>query len=140
MANLSELLADPKFELGTKQRMVAMRFGAEIEDLMRATKMKKVDLAKRLDKSRAWISKFLFGPRNLKLYTAVEVADALECDVELRLVPRQIELRASPRRYGLEAQVQTEARALAGFGIGLPPPEPTIRSDTSTFRGMREAA
>src|SRR4051794_37934952 len=102
MTKLSDLLADPKAELRVKQRMVSMRFGAEIEDFMRATKMKRAHLAAELGKSRAWISKFLFGPRNLKLYTAVEVADALDCDVEMRLIPRQLELRALPRPYGLE--------------------------------------
>jgi len=97
MATLSELRADPKRLLVIRQRQVAMEFGLEIERLMTRTKVKQSDLARRLGKSRAWISKFLYGPRNLQVFTAVEIADALGCDVELRLVPRQANLRVTPK-------------------------------------------
>jgi transcriptional regulator with XRE-family HTH domain len=127
MATLSELLADPKRQLVIKQRQVAMEFGLEIERYMAKTRVKRSELAARIGKSRAWISKFLYGPRNLKVFTAVEIANAIDCDVELRLVPRQAEL-AIPRTADFVAQVHSAARAMAQFGIGVPPPHPTVSS------------
>ena len=38
--------------------------------------------------SRHWASKFFNGTRNSKLYTLLKVADALDCDLEMKLVPR----------------------------------------------------
>jgi plasmid maintenance system antidote protein VapI len=89
MTTLNELTQDAKAELRIRQRQVAMHFGDQVEKLLKAAKLKRVDLAKKLGKSRAWVTKLLFGPRNLTLFTAVEVADALGCDVELHLAPRQ---------------------------------------------------
>src|SRR5258706_140745 len=91
MTTLNELTQDAKSALRIKQRQVAMRFGDQVEKLLKSTNQKRADLARKLGKSRAWVTKLLFGPRNLTLFTAVEVADALGCDVELHLSPREAE-------------------------------------------------
>lgn len=130
MATLSELLADPKRKLVIKQRQVSMEFGLEIERFMTKTKLKRSELADRLGKSRAWVTKFLYGPRNLKIYTAVEIADAIDCDVEFRLVPRQAELVLPRPSDEFVTQVQTESWALAQFGVAVPPPDHTIVTRT----------
>lgn len=88
MATLTELLADPKRELVIRRRQVAMEFGLEIEQIMARNKLKPSELALRLGKSPAWVSQLLQGSRHLTLLTAVEVADALDCDVELHLARR----------------------------------------------------
>lgn len=123
MATLNELLANPKRQIIIKQRQVAMEFGLELERLLARSKLKRVELARRLGKSRAWVSKMLNGPRNLKLFTAVEVADALDCDVELRLVPRQAEMRMSLPTVEFVTQVHAEAQAMGRFGIAVAPPD-----------------
>lgn len=128
MATLSELLADPKRQVIIKQRQVAMEFGIEIERLMARTRLKRSELAARLGKSRAWVTKFLYGPRNLKIFTAVEIADALDCDVELRLVPRQAELVMPLFDQAFFTQVCTGALARAPLGMATPPPDSTIRT------------
>lgn len=125
MATLSELLNDPKRQLVIKQRQVAMEFGLEIERFMARSKVKRSELAARLGKSRAWISKFLYGPRNLKLFTAVEIANAIDCDIELHLLPRQVELKM-PRIEQFVPQVQAESHELARFGMAVSPAEPTV--------------
>ena len=137
MANLTELLSDPKRELRIKQRQVALQFGIEVECLMKASGLKRIELAKRLDKSRSWVSKLLFGPRNLKLFTAVEVADVLDADVELRIVPRQCEFRIRPMVTGLLVipSVHAEVQAMAQFGVAVPSPDTTqVRSTATTIR------
>ena len=124
MATLNELLANPKRQIIIKQRQVAMEFGLELEQLLKRTKLKRVDLARRLGKSRAWISKVLSGPRNLKLFTAVEIADSLDCDVELRLIPRQAEMSMPFSTSKLVTQVHAGASMPAGMAVV--PPENTV--------------
>lgn len=125
MATLSELLTDPKRQIVIKQRQVAMEFGLEIERVMARSKLKRSELAARLGKSRAWISKLLYGPRNLKLFTAVEIADAIDCDIELHLLPRQVELRIQSIGHFVP-QVHTESHELVQSGTVVPPAEPTV--------------
>ncbi len=53
--------------------------------------MKQIDIVKKLKKSRAWISKFFSDPSNMSVKKLFEMADAVEADVEIQLVPRAIE-------------------------------------------------
>lgn len=50
--------------------------------------MKASAFAAVLGKSRAWISKVLRKKQNLTFFTAVQIADALDMDVRIRVVPR----------------------------------------------------
>jgi transcriptional regulator with XRE-family HTH domain len=48
----------------------------------------KVELAKRLGKSRAFVSQVLSGGRNLTLRTIADLADALDCRLVMKACPR----------------------------------------------------
>lgn len=84
MASLLERLGTKRFRLGVKQHALVLEFTTAAEDAMNASGITQSDLAKRLGKSRSWVSKIFRRKPNLTFFTAVEVADALEMDVEIR--------------------------------------------------------
>jgi transcriptional regulator with XRE-family HTH domain len=78
----------PASQLGVKQHRVTLDLAEKLTAAMNARGIKASHLAEKLGKSRAWISKFLHGGRNTTFFTAVEIADALGLDVEVRFVER----------------------------------------------------
>lgn len=73
MNTLEELLEDVRLEV---QRQL------DIQD------MPQVSLAARMGVTEGRVSHVLTGHRNISLRTLARMADALECDVNLRLIPR----------------------------------------------------
>lgn len=63
---------------------VAELFWRELE----RTGVTRAALAERLDKSPGFVTQILSGDRNLTLRTLADVADALHCNVQVRLCPR----------------------------------------------------
>lgn len=53
-------------------------------------KVRKADLARRLDINRKNVSMLLRGGRNFEVYTAARIAQALGCKLEIRLIPKTI--------------------------------------------------
>lgn len=88
MGRWKDLQNDPQYQLLVRQHRATLDVAAQIEAQMRAQGVKKSGLAERLDKTRAWISKLLHGGQNLTVFTIVEVANALNSDVGIQLVPR----------------------------------------------------
>jgi transcriptional regulator with XRE-family HTH domain len=78
---------DPKRKLGAKQHKVTLDVMEGLRGLMKRKNVKQTDLAGRLGKTRAWISKLLHGGQNVTLFTVVEMADALGFDVRVDFVP-----------------------------------------------------
>jgi ribosome-binding protein aMBF1 (putative translation factor) len=70
------------FELGKIRAHLSMDFAEAIEARLEAMGVSQAWLAKRLKKSRPWVSKMLHGT-NLQLSTMVEVADAVGLRVKL---------------------------------------------------------
>lgn len=83
-----DIMKDADATLGLKQHTVTLDLAEKIASAMKARRIRATDLAGKLGKSRAWISKLLHGGRNTTLFTAVEVADALGYDLTIDLVPR----------------------------------------------------
>lgn len=88
MSALGERLRSPAIKLGIRQFRLAIEFATAVEDELCRRKMKKATLAEILGKSRAWVTKALRKKQNLTLFTAVELADALDMDVKIQVVPR----------------------------------------------------
>ena len=63
-------------------------FAVSVEQLMKQRDMKKKDLADRMGQSRANISKLLRGDTNLTIETMVKLAQALDAEVLIQLVPK----------------------------------------------------
>lgn len=59
------------------------RISTRIEDLMRERDINKAELARRLGKSRAYISKLLRGGENLTIESLVRIGQVLGCELEL---------------------------------------------------------
>lgn len=88
MPSLADRLKSPAVRLGVKQYGLVLEYTTAIEDELRRRGMKASAFAAVLGKSRAWISKVLRKKQNLTFFTAVKIADALDMDVRIHLVPR----------------------------------------------------
>lgn len=88
MSKLADLVTAPGFDLQVKQFECVLDYITAIEQAMEAKQVTQSALARTLGKTRAWVSKVLGKKRNLTFFTAVELADALELDVRVRVVGR----------------------------------------------------
>lgn len=103
-----EMLAeDPEFRRLVSIETLTAEAAELIARLMAEQKVTKADLARRLNKSRAWVTQMLSGKANLTVRTLAEVAHAL--DAEVRLETRQAAWRAKkqsgdqePRRVAFQ--------------------------------------
>ncbi len=83
---LKNLRHDPEFEL----EELLLDINETIVERMDALAVRKVDLAKHLGVSRAFVTKLLNGNSNLTLASLVKVANALGAKVSVDLVPRHL--------------------------------------------------
>ncbi len=60
----------------------------QIVEKLKAMKMSKSDLASKMETTPPYITKLLRGKTNFTAESLVKVADSLNCDVRIRLVPR----------------------------------------------------
>ena len=74
---------------------LALSFLQSVVGAMKRASVSQRDLANRLGKSDAYVSKVLNAPSNLTLRTISEIADAIDCRVQISIV----ENRGSIARY-----------------------------------------
>jgi len=79
-----ELTADPGFRRMLAIESLALEAAETIATLMAKRKTSRADLAKRLGKSRAWVTQMLSGKANLTIRTLAEVAHALDAGIALK--------------------------------------------------------
>ncbi len=96
MAKTIAALKTKRFRLGVKQHALVLDFTDGIEHHLNDRGLSQQALATRLGKSRSWISKVLRKKPNLTFFTAVELADALELEVHLDVVPRRVVMPRLP--------------------------------------------
>ena len=90
-----QLMESPEFrKLYAIEGLVA-EAGEFIARLMEERKVTKAELARRLGKSRAYITQMLSGSTNLTIRTLAEVAYALGAEVKLQAVPLQAARQAA---------------------------------------------
>ncbi len=90
--------------------------------LMEEQGVNKAELARRLGKSRAWVTRLLSGSANMTMRTFAELVYALGAEVQIVRKDRSVR-----RDRGLASQVQQFDRA-PGIRIGRPKPEFRFRS------------
>ncbi len=83
-----------------------------IWDAMQLSGVSRSELAERLGTSRAFITKLLGGHENLTLKTLVRVANALQMQVKMQLVPRPATGKDA-RRNGRTAAAASRSRRAA---------------------------
>lgn len=88
MGRLADTVRRPSFKLGVKKERIAIDVAAQIEAALERRKITKTELAAKLGKSKAWVSKALHGKQNMTLATMVELAHALGCTVSVKIESR----------------------------------------------------
>ena len=94
------LMEDPEFRrLFTAEALVAETAEA-IAKSMAEQRVSKADLARRLNKSRAWVTQLLGGKANMTVRTLAEVVYALDGEVKLRIQTPSWKIAGKPRCTG----------------------------------------
>lgn len=68
---------------------VKLEFALQLDIAARSRGIKRKDIAAQVGMSRAWITKVLRGDANPTLDTLQTLAEAVECNVHIHLVPRE---------------------------------------------------
>ncbi len=89
MGKWQEKKADPKFQLLVRQHAATLALANALEKAMQRCGLTQAQLARKLGKSPAWISKLLHGGGNVTLFTAVEVAEAVGAEVLVSVEPQR---------------------------------------------------
>ncbi len=92
-----QLMEQPEFRKLYAIEGLVTEAGEFIARLMEDQKVTKAELARRLGRSRAYITQMLSGSTNLTVRTLAEVAYALGVEVKLEALP----LRTTRRKQGL---------------------------------------
>ena len=94
------LIEDPEFQRLLSIEALAAEASELIARLMAAQKLSKADLARRLNKSRAWVTQLLSGKANMTVRTLAEVVYALDAEVKLHAQPLRYSMSGKPLGAG----------------------------------------
>src|SRR4051812_7810336 len=86
--NYAEVISRSRKTIEYLTEDLVLRFMGSVITRMDTLKMSRSSLAGRLNTSPAYVSKVLSGESNLSTETMVKLAQALDCDIELNLVPK----------------------------------------------------
>ncbi len=81
------LMEDPEFRRLLSIEALVAEASEVIARLMAQQKVSKADLARRLNKSRAWVTQLLSGKANMTVRTLADVVYALDGEVKLHAQP-----------------------------------------------------
>ena len=111
------LMEDPEFRRLLSIEALVAEASEVIARLMAEQNVSKADLARRLKKSRAWVTQLLSGKANMTVRTFAEVAYALNAEVKLQAQPPNSRLfrKLATRREG-PITGQTEHKRPPGAG------------------------
>lgn len=77
------LMKDPEFRRLVSIEALVAEASEAIAKLMAEQNVSKADLARRLNKSRAWVTQLLSGKANMTVRTLAEVVYALDAELKL---------------------------------------------------------
>jgi transcriptional regulator with XRE-family HTH domain len=86
-SDYQDLMKDPSFRKLLAVESLATEAAELIARLMAQKKVNKAALARRLNRSRAWVTQLLSGNANMTVRTLAELAHALEAEVKLDAKP-----------------------------------------------------
>jgi len=89
MATLAERLKSPTLRRTVKQRRMVLDVTTALEDELNRRNMSMTSFAKLLGKSKALVSRIFRRQPNLTFFTAVELADVLDMDIKIEVIPRR---------------------------------------------------
>ena len=82
------LFASVRDSLPHKVESAILGFTEQIGERIKALGFSRSELAVKLDASPAYVTKFMSGSTNFTLESMVKVADALDCEIRVDVVPR----------------------------------------------------
>ena len=83
----ASLMEDPEFRRLLSVEALVAEASEVIAGLMAEQNVSKADLARRLNKSRAWVTQLLSGKANMTVRTLAEVVYTLDAEVKLLAQP-----------------------------------------------------
>ena len=90
------LMEDPEFRRLLAIEALVAESSEVIARLMAEQNVSKADLARRLNKSRAWVTQLLSGKANMTVRTLAEVVYALDAEVKLHAQPPSGKVAGKP--------------------------------------------
>ena len=104
------LMEDPEFRRLLSIEALVAEASEAIAKLMAEQNVSKADLARRLNKSRAWVTQLLSGKANMTIRTLAEVAYTLGAEVKLHAQPPSWKMMGKP------AGTEADPAGIAGRG------------------------
>lgn len=99
------LMEDPEFRRLLSIEALVAEASEVIARLMAEQNVSKADLARRLNKSRAWVTQLLSGKANMTVRTLAEVVYALDSEVKLHAQPPSSKAVGKPAGTGWQPVV-----------------------------------
>jgi transcriptional regulator with XRE-family HTH domain len=99
------LMEDPEFRKLLAIEALVAESSEVIARLMAEQNVSKADLARRLNKSRAWVTQLLSGKANMTVRTLAEVVYALDAEVKLQAQPPSWKMAGKPLGAGWQPVV-----------------------------------
>jgi transcriptional regulator with XRE-family HTH domain len=87
IAKCDELMSDPEFRKEMAIESSMAEAAEVIAQLMAAQNLSKADVARRLNKSRSWVTQMLNGKANMTIRTLAEVTFALGAQLSIQSTP-----------------------------------------------------
>lgn len=84
---LDQLLRDPDYLRTYQQEKLILEATEQIAEAMKEAEVSKADLARRLGRTRSYITQILSGSRNMTLRTWADVLTALKKEARVAVVP-----------------------------------------------------
>jgi len=99
------LMEDPEFRRLLTIEALVTEASEIIARLMAEQDVSKADLARKLNKSRAWVTQLLSGKANMTVRTLAEVVYALDAEVKLNAQPPSWKMAGKPLGAGWQPVV-----------------------------------
>jgi transcriptional regulator with XRE-family HTH domain len=94
------LMEDPEFRRLLSIEALVAEASEAIAKLMAEQNVSKADLARRLNKSRAWVTQLLSGKANMTIRTLAEVVYTLDAELKLHAQPPSWKMAGKPAGPG----------------------------------------
>lgn len=96
------LMEDPEFRRLFAMEALAAEASELIARLMAERNLSKAELARKIGKSRSWITQLLSGKTNMTVCTLAEVVNAMDSEVRLNALPANWRMGAGSTTYVVE--------------------------------------
>lgn len=127
------LMEDPEFRKLLAIESLVAEAAESIARMMAERHLSKADLARRLKKSRSWVTQLLSGETNMTVRTLAEVMYALDGEVTFHIQPNS-QAAGQPRRADSHAVVFK----MDHYRLGAPMVENLFRLDDHQVRSSQE--